>query len=1122
MARLIELGGRPVNEAERLVVEHLVERLPGYFCVAPNLTLTVPRTGHRYEYDIVVLTGHGVYVVEVKGWRGTTHAIDRAKWQRGGGRYIDNPLPLVDAKAKVLASHLDTLSFVNRGRPIRRPFVDFCLVSPLPDAVFEVFDDDRPRCLTLRELDPFIRDAARLPVRTEPHAYRGMMRKLASYIAGTLEKRDPEPRRLGAYRVTETIEQTDETTVYDARHADFDDGRIYRARLHSVSHYRYDAEERAARLGRLKRRAEALTRIGAHPNIVALRAYDTTDDGFYEITDWSERGTLATALAQGALDGLDALRRLDMMRGIARGLAAAAEHHVYHRDLRPDVILLDPNGTPRIGGFDLAYLLDGPTALTVYGGDTAQPLVDVPHRPPELRDPDDYDVFDNSDLYSLGRLAYDIFTGEQPPGLTPSALSERLPDALAVPPEVAADLDALVAACVAVDPADRPSSAAGVVARLDRLIEQVELALTAPQPQANFEAGDEIDGLYTVHGIIGRGAGATVYRVFSEVQQARFALKLAHPDADPDGPLREWHALWAIRSRAVPRAVTSSRLDDGRGYLLTELLDGPTLAERMPEGEPYPDNSITLVAALADALAHVHAAGWLHRDLKPDNIVLTEGGPVLTDFGAAAPIDAAGSAPVGSLRATPPDLDSAGWGPDADLFALAVLAVRLLTGVAPWGETLPTAGQSPRLPTDAPDAVEALLAAALAPARADRLADAEQFARDWRAAWRPPAEPRLDPTADPAEPGIDPAAEPVAVAPPAPRPAPGAPARSASPPPTATPRPAATDLAPPPSAPRLAPPVTAPRTPSPWTAAQVSDVGSAADPLARLYAAALPGQPPATLAEYLAAEALLDAIERPLPAAMPSAYDLLVQPAAPRPLDGDGAAAPVALAARDRLVVLDGLALVEVPHITAAAPDRAAQHAIWQAGVVDPALPDAAADALAHALTDPPSLHPVDDPAAARSALAGDARAIVLRLPLGRRDDDLDALISRRAALIAALVTEAARAAGRGRIYVTATFGAIYLGHGLRRDIGSGAGPAADRVRAAWRRACPDSRLGRAGGPPLRGPVDRPARVVGDRVMPVGRLAWPDAATAPRLAVGGASLGERLLPLVRLDRPEKP
>lgn len=1112
MAHLIELGGRPVNEAERVVVEHLVERLPDYFYVAPNLTLPVPHTGHRYEYDVVVLTGHAVYVVEVKGWRGSTRAINRTQWQRGDGRYIDNPLTLVDAKAKVLATHLDNLSFVNRGSPIRRPFVDFCLVSPLPDAVFEVFDDDRPRCLTLRELDPFIRDAARLPVRTEPHTYRGMMSKLARYITGTLEKRDPEPRRLGAYRVTDTVEQTDETTVYDARHADFADGRVYRARLHSVSHYRYDPDERAARLGRLKRRAEALTRIGAHPNIVALRAYDTTDDGFYEITDWSERGTLATALAQGALDGLDALRRLDMLRGIARGLAAAAEHHVYHRDLRPDVILLDPNGTPRIGGFDLAYLLDGPTALTVYGGDPARPLVDAPHRPPELRDPDDYDIFDNSDLYSLGHLAYDIFTSEQPPDRVPPPLSERLPASLALPSEVTADLDALVASCVAVDPADRPSTAASVVARLDRLIEQIELALTTPQraPQAVFEAGDDIAGLYTVHDIIGRGAGATVYRVFSDVQQAHFALKLAHPDADPDGPLREWRALWAIRSPAVPRAVISGRLDDGRAYLITELLDGPSLADRMCDGEPYAGDSVALVAALADTLTHVHAAGWLHRDLKPDNIVLTEAGPVLTDFGAAAPIDTAGSAPVGSLRATPPDLDAAGWGPDADVFALAVLAVRLLTGIAPWAEALPTAEQPPRLPPDLPDAAEALLAAALAPARADRIADAERFARDWRAAWRPPA----------VEPAIERAPEP-----PSPAPLdPGEPTTEPSPPPSATlldpPTTPGTPAAPTPAA--SVSTVAAPRAPSPWTAGRVTDIGCAPDPLARLYAAALPGVPPATLAEHLAAETLLDALERPLPAAMPSAYDLLVQPVAPRALDGRGVAAAITLGARDRLVVLDGLALVEVPHITAAAADRAARHAIWQAGVVDPAVPDAAAAALAIAVDALPPLHAVDDAAAARSALAGDARAIVLRLPLGRRDDDLDALIRRRAALIRALVIEGVRAAGRGRVYVTATFGAIYLGHGLRRDIGSGAGPAADRVRAAWRRACPDGRLGRAGDLSLRGPVERPARTVGDRLMPVGRLAWPDAATAPRFAVGGASLGERLLPLVRLDRPEKP
>ena len=81
MARLVELGGAPVNRAERDVVQRLVADLPKRWAVIPNVDIHDQRSGHPYECDAIVVGGSGVWIVEVKGWRGRIQAVSGRQWQ---------------------------------------------------------------------------------------------------------------------------------------------------------------------------------------------------------------------------------------------------------------------------------------------------------------------------------------------------------------------------------------------------------------------------------------------------------------------------------------------------------------------------------------------------------------------------------------------------------------------------------------------------------------------------------------------------------------------------------------------------------------------------------------------------------------------------------------------------------------------------------------------------------------------------------------------------------------------------------------------------------------------------------------------------------------------------------
>ncbi|MCA9541339.1 MAG: serine/threonine-protein kinase PknK, partial [Myxococcales bacterium] len=136
--------------------------------------------------------------------------------------------------------------------------------------------------------------------------------------------------------------------------------------------------------------------------------------------------------------------------------------------------------------------------------------------------------------------------------------------------------------------------------------------------------------------------------------------------------------------------ASNGRLPEGAPYLVMEWLDGGSLRGR--PGLDWPTLRATLLALL-DALAHAHAHGMVHRDLKPDNVLLGDRGPVLTDFGLAYNPALSGGALESGSFGTPgymaPEQIRNDWrafGPWTDLYALGCLAFELACGFPPHGE----------------------------------------------------------------------------------------------------------------------------------------------------------------------------------------------------------------------------------------------------------------------------------------------------------------------------------------------------------------------------------------------------------------------------------------------------
>ena len=230
----------------------------------------------------------------------------------------------------------------------------------------------------------------------------------------------------------------------------------------------------------------------------------------------------------------------------------------------------------------------------------------------------------------------------------------------------------------------------------------------ASTQKAKIPVGFVIAGKYRVTGELGRGGMAAVYEAENVDIGKRVAIKvlaqeLISSTVVVERFLREARAVAAIRSPYICDVYDSGRLEDGRPFLVLELLEGESLYERMVRvGQIDVETTVTVMIQTCRGLTRAHAAGIVHRDLKPENIFVTknEEGHLLCkilDFGLAKfyqPVDD-GSAPArltrdGAVFGTPaymsPEQVRGQGAVDAraDLWALGCITYECLTGRTVW------------------------------------------------------------------------------------------------------------------------------------------------------------------------------------------------------------------------------------------------------------------------------------------------------------------------------------------------------------------------------------------------------------------------------------------------------
>lgn len=196
---------------------------------------------------------------------------------------------------------------------------------------------------------------------------------------------------------------------------------------------------------------------------------------------------------------------------------------------------------------------------------------------------------------------------------------------------------------------------------------------------------------------IGRGAAGKVWRARDERLDRIVALKTVHVAADADAPgavarfRREARASAAISSPFVVSVYDAGR-DGDHAFLVMELLSGPSLKDLLGERGPLPlREGLRVTADVACGLAAAHAAGFVHRDLKPGNVVFGDAVPKIVDFGIArladpgdATMTSASMVAGTAAYMSPEQAMGKSVGPASDAYALGSLLFTVFTGEPPF------------------------------------------------------------------------------------------------------------------------------------------------------------------------------------------------------------------------------------------------------------------------------------------------------------------------------------------------------------------------------------------------------------------------------------------------------
>ena len=514
--------------------------------------------------------------------------------------------------------------------------------------------------------------------------------------------------RIREYEILEVIGKGGMGAVYRARHIYLEEDRAIK-----VIHSNLADEQRFVE--RFIREAKILTRLN-HPNLVKLHEFGTLQENEFFMVLELLRGqsVFHKVKRSGKLPVRYALR---IVCDAAAGLHNAHQQGIIHRDVSADNLFLARTGS----GQEITKVIDFGIARPNPEG--SQPLTQVdtflgkteyasPEQCGSLKDGETIDH--RTDIYSLGITLYFMLAGRLPfqsstaqgymyKHITeqPKPVSEAV-EALDFPPE----LDQVLLKALSKKREDRQANIQEFAKELDQILSAMgpELDAVTIQPgttaKLEFYPGDMFAGRYLIEAKLGEGGMGVVYRAVDRMLDVRVALKIMGRHIVHDQITVERLKREVILARKVSHSNACRIYDMGEygntHYVSMEYLEGSTLAELVQtQGRLKLVQGIDIMRQVLAALHEAHRVGVIHRDLKPQNIMVDARNRAwIMDFGISTSTEVNKLTATGMIVGTPyymapEQLEGKEIDSRADIYASGIILFQIFTGKLPFDAKSP-------------------------------------------------------------------------------------------------------------------------------------------------------------------------------------------------------------------------------------------------------------------------------------------------------------------------------------------------------------------------------------------------------------------------------------------------
>ena len=736
MAKVIPFG-QPENESERLAIAYLREHLPDKnYTLYTNLEIM--QGDELYEIDIILLTPHCVYVIDVKGVHGRV-SIDQNKWYPARRQYYPSPLKKLRHHSKVLKSAILDINRALRAQ-LGKVWVGEAVLLTADNVNVIARAGHEQELKKVIYLDNkglnFFKDHTRIPSR-----FTSDIRRYISIVDKAIQKGSQANRAPKFYRdweVEESLGSNHRYAEYRARKTTFGvSGLQSRLRVYKVDLF-LEPEERERSFRIISTAFIAVHQIPSHPNILGFQEspFESPDaEGLVIVYEDIPGQVLSQCIKQA---DLNLTEKLNIMRDVLHGLEHAHKHGVIHRNITPDNVFITTEKQGKLTSFDYARISNRTSTIA---SDIAEDLEEYSaYQALEChQDPSQASI--QSDLFSAGLVFYELLTGQvafkdvHDLYERDSQLSQSIVE---LNPDLNPGFDQWLQKLCAFDAKSRFQSA-------DEALRALTPLISLPKPDLrDLPAKTILDTRFRIVQRLGKpGSFAVAYKVFDVFGEIYRVLKLVTRDRRSlyDRVQQEYKLLLKIPKHPhIVDVIWADRLSDfdDTPYIVFEYLEGQDLEHVFEEKQLSTEEALEFAKQILLGIRHLHEHRFYHQDIKPSNLLLTVEGIKIIDFNVAVAEADDAAITAGTRRYLPPDLrptstPSTEQRIDRDLYALGITFYECITGEYPFVGAQPQLGEKcydPRVFEgcgDLGDELVDLLKKSIAPKRSDRFTSAAEF-----------------------------------------------------------------------------------------------------------------------------------------------------------------------------------------------------------------------------------------------------------------------------------------------------------------------------------------------------------------------------------------------------------